>query len=54
MNWKFSPTRNEATEDASAISIAQKALGKLDIDLTEGAITKIWNKSCWKQIASIE
>ena len=54
VRWKFSPTRNEATERASAISIAQKALGQLGTDLTEGAISKIWDKSCWKQISSIE
>jgi hypothetical protein len=35
----------EATEEASAISIVKRALREVEIDLTEGAITKIWDKS---------
>jgi hypothetical protein len=40
--WGFSATRNEATESASAISITQKALKQVEIELTEAAITKIF------------
>jgi hypothetical protein len=52
LRWGFSPTRNEATERASAASIAQQALQQIDINLGEGAIAKIWNGDdgrCWKQ-----
>jgi hypothetical protein len=53
IRWKFSPTRNEATEVASAISIVKRALQEVEIDLTEGAITKIWDKSgAWKEQAA--
>ncbi len=47
IRWKFSPTRNDATEGASAISIVKRALGDGDValHLSEAAITKIWNKS---------
>jgi hypothetical protein len=49
IRWKFFPTRNDATEEASAISIVKKALGEVGVHLTEAAITKIWNKSgSWK------
>lgn len=54
LRWKFSPTRNEVTKAASAISTTQKALEQVGIHLTAGAITKIWDKGCWKQIASFE
>ena len=47
--WKFSPTRNDATEEASAISIVKKALGEIGVHLTEAAITKLWNKGPWKE-----
>jgi hypothetical protein len=50
IQWEFSPTRNEVTEEASAISIVKKALGEIRVHLTEAAITKIWNKSgSWKE-----
>jgi hypothetical protein len=42
-DWKFPATRNEATQSASAISITKKALSEVGINLTEAAITKIWN-----------
>ena len=51
IRWRFSPTRNEATEEkASAISIVKTALGKVGIHLTEAAITKIWDKGDWKEL----
>ena len=53
LRWKFAATRNEATEEACAVSITKKALERVGICLTEGAITKIWDKSGWKQIPSI-
>jgi len=45
LRWGFSPTRNEATAEASAISIVKTALEQVGIHLTEAAITKIWDKS---------
>jgi len=48
LNWKFSPTRNEATTEPSAVSIVKRALEEIDIYLTEAAITKIWDKSFYK------
>jgi hypothetical protein len=43
--WKFHPTRNDATEDASAASIVRDALaGGADLRLTEAAINKIWRR----------
>jgi hypothetical protein len=48
IRWKFSPTRNDATRDASAISIVKRALEEVGFNLTEAAISKIWDKSCWK------
>ena len=48
IQWKFSPTRNEATRGPSAISIVKRALEEVGINLTEAAISKIWDKSCWK------
>ncbi len=42
--WKFSATRNEATERASAASIVREAIEKGGgIPLTEKAVNKIWN-----------
>ena len=41
--WKFHPTRNDATEDASAASIVRDALAEgAKLRLTEAAINKIW------------
>jgi hypothetical protein len=41
--WKFHPTRNDATEDASAASIVRDALAEgAKLCLTEAAINKIW------------
>jgi hypothetical protein len=45
IHWKFFPTRNDATIEPSAASIAQKALEQVGIHLTEPAINKVWNKS---------
>jgi hypothetical protein len=43
--WKFHPTRNDATEDASAASIVRHALaGGAKLRLTEAAINKIWRR----------
>jgi hypothetical protein len=61
MKWEFSPTRNDATRDASAISIVKRALEEVRVNLTEAAISKIWDKSYykasvmrWKQIRLID
>lgn len=45
IRWKFSATRNEATQNPSAVSIVQAALEKVGINLTEAAVTRIWNRS---------
>jgi len=43
--WKFHPTRNNATEGASAASIVRDALaGGAKLDLTEAAINKVWRR----------
>ena len=43
--WKFHPTRNDATEDASAASIVRDALAEgAKLRLTEAAINKIWRR----------
>jgi hypothetical protein len=43
--WKFHPTRNDATEDASAASIVRDALAEgAKLCLTEAAINKIWRR----------
>jgi hypothetical protein len=43
--WKFHPTRNDATEDASAASIVCDALVEgAKLRLTEAAINKIWRR----------
>ena len=43
--WKFHPTRNDATEGASAASIVRDALAAgAELDLTEAAINKIWRR----------
>jgi hypothetical protein len=45
-NWRFHPTRNEASTHACAASIVRKALrDAVNIKLTEPAIRKIW-RSC--------
>ena len=61
IRWDFSPTRNDATKDASAISIVKRALEEVSVNLTEAAISKIWDKSYykgsvagWKQIPRID
>jgi hypothetical protein len=61
IRWKFSPTRNEATKGPSAISIVKRALEEVGVNLTEAAISKIWDKSYykgsvagWKQIPRID
>jgi hypothetical protein len=61
VKWEFSPTRNDATRDASAISIVKRALEEIGVNLTEAAISKIWDKSYykgsgmrWKQIGLID
>jgi hypothetical protein len=54
LNWGFLPTRNAATEQAAAVSIAEEALRQVGIDLTESAIAKIWNSPdnhSWKSAA---
>jgi hypothetical protein len=44
--WKFSPTRNTATERASAASIVREALKQsANVRLTEAAINDIWGGS---------
>jgi hypothetical protein len=48
IRWEFSPTRNEATMGPSAISIVKRALEEVGFNLTEAAISKIWDKSYWK------
>jgi hypothetical protein len=52
IQWEFSATRNEATSGASAISIVKRALEEVGVNLTEAAIVKIWDKSCWKDSVS--
>ena len=43
--WKFHPTRNDVTEDASAASIVRDALAEgAKLRLTEAAINKIWRR----------
>ena len=43
--WKFHPTRNDVTEDASAASIVRDALAEgAKLHLTEAAIKKIWRR----------
>jgi hypothetical protein len=43
--WKFHPTRNDATEDASAASIVRHALAAgAELHLTEAAIHKVWRR----------
>jgi hypothetical protein len=43
--WKFHPTRNDATEGASAASIVRDALAAgAELHLTEAAINKIWRR----------
>lgn len=43
--WKFHPTGNDATEDASAASIVRDALAEsAELRLTEAAINKIWRR----------
>jgi hypothetical protein len=44
MDRGFRPTRNNATENESACSIVNRALQRLGLHLSEGAVVKIWEK----------